>query len=73
MEKETNKVFKISWDKKITLCPPEQVFERDDFKFLLTKGGNLVDNEIEYEKLMTVLKNIGEKEFFIVENIGAIG
>lgn len=71
MEKEGNKVFKISWDKKVALYPPEQVFIKDDFKFLLTIGGNLVDNEIGYKKLMTVLKSIGEINFFIVENVGA--
>lgn len=70
MDKEINKVFKIRWDKKIILYPPKQVFDKNDFNFLLTKGGNLADNEIEYKKLMDILKIIGEKEFFIVENIG---
>jgi len=71
VEKETNKIFKISSDKTKVICPPDQVFKKDNFEFLLTIGGNLADNEIEYQNLMTVLRNIGETEFFIVENIGA--
>lgn len=53
------------------ICPPDQVFNRQDFEFLLTIGGDLVDNEDEYNKLRTTLRNIGETEFYIIENLGA--
>lgn len=72
IEKEKNNVFKISWDKRQLICPPDQVFKKNDFEFLLTIGGNLVDNETEYQKLMTFLKSIDETEFVIVENFGVI-
>lgn len=52
-------------------CPPEQVFVRPEFDYLLTIGGDLIDNEDEYEKLRTTLRNIGETEFYIHENLGA--
>jgi len=70
METEANKVFKIGWGKKEALYPPDQVFIRSDFQFLLTIGGNLAEDDIEYKKLMTLLKSIGETDFFVVENIG---
>lgn len=65
-----NNVFKISWDRNNCLYPPDQVFKKESFEFLLTTGGNLVDDEVEYQKLMTILKKLGETEIFIVENIG---
>ena len=66
-----NKIFKIAIDKQKVICPPEQVFARPDFDFLLTIGGDLVNDENEYRKLIELLENIGETEFYICENIGA--
>jgi hypothetical protein len=65
-------VFRINWGKGEFLSLPNQVFNKSNFEFLLTIGGNLVDNEIEYQKLMTVLQGLGETDFFIVENIGFV-
>ncbi len=68
---EINKVFKVTTDKQKVICPPEQVFVRPDYDYLLTIGGDLIDNEDEYNRLRTTLKNIGETEFYIQENLGA--
>ncbi len=68
---DINKVFNVTTDKQKVICPPEQVFIRPDFIFLLTIGGDLIDNEIEYDKLRTTLGNIGETEIYIQENLGA--
>jgi len=65
MQKYKNKVFNIDSE---NIFPPNQVFLKHNFDFLLTIGGNLVDNEIEYNNLMNVLKKIGETEFYILEN-----
>ena len=46
--------------------PPNQVFINENFEFTLTIGGNLVENEAEYEKLMLALKIIGETTFFYI-------
>jgi hypothetical protein len=61
-------VFKISNNKEQAVYPPEQVFLKSDFIYLLTKGGGLIDN-VGYEKLMACLKKLGEKEFYILENL----
>lgn len=66
-----SKVFTSGTDKTNVICPPAQVFIKDDFDFLLTIGGHLADNEVEYQKLMQVLKKISEKQIYIVENLGA--
>ena len=58
-------------DKQNVVCPPDQVFAKPDFEFLLTIGGDLVTDENEYEKLRILLRAIGETEFYILENIGA--
>jgi len=68
---EINKIFKIATDKQKVICPPDQVFLRPDYDFLLTIGGDLVTDKNEYEKLTELLKKIGETEFYICENIGA--
>jgi len=67
-----NKVFKINSGKNNVICPPEQVFKNSDFKFLLTIGGDLVDDVVEFNALITFLKELKETEIYIVENIGAI-
>lgn len=53
------------------ICPPNQVFVRQEFDYLLTIGGDLIDNEDEYNRLRRILKDIGETEFYIKENLGA--
>ena len=64
-------IFNIGATKEEVICPPEQVFKLETFEFLFTIGGHLVDNEIEYRKLMTTLKDIEETQFMVTENIGA--
>jgi hypothetical protein len=66
-----NKVFKSGQLQSNVICPPDQVFSRDTFNFLLTSGGHLAGGEDEYNKLMRALKSLGEKEFYVVENLGA--
>ena len=68
---DINKIFNVTTDKQKVICPPEQVFVRPEFDFLLTIGGDLINDEKEYDKFRTTLKNIGEKEFYIHENLGA--
>jgi hypothetical protein len=68
---ERNKIFKVVTDKQNAVCPPDQVFAKLNFEFLLSIGGDLVTDENEYEKLWTLLRTIGETEFYILENIGA--
>lgn len=60
-------VFKVS-SKTDIIYPPDQVFTNPKFEFLFTIGGHLADGANEYEKLISLLNQIGEKEFFIVEN-----
>lgn len=68
---DINRVFKVTTDKQKVICPPEQVFVRQDVDFLLTIGGDLIENEDEFNKLKTTLRSIGETEFYIYENLGA--
>jgi hypothetical protein len=66
-----NRIFNVGTNKLNVICPPDQVFIRRDFDFLLTIGGDLVTDEEEYEKFLGLLEKIGETEFYICENIGA--
>ncbi len=68
---DIDEVFKVAKDKQKVICPPEQVFVRQDYDYLLTDGGDLIGDEDEYNRLRTTLKNIGETEFYIQENLGA--
>jgi hypothetical protein len=68
---DQSKVFKVPTAKTNVICPPAQVFLREDFDFLLTIGGHLADHEEEYQKLMQLLKHIGENQFYVLENLGA--
>lgn len=68
---DVNKVFRVAANEQTIVCPPKQVFSNPDFKFILTIGGDLVDDQDEYETFRSILKNIGETEFYILENIGA--
>ena len=58
-------------EKQKVVCPPDQVFKDQEFEYLLTIGGDLVDNVNEYDKFKKLLKSIGETEFYIRENLGA--
>jgi hypothetical protein len=66
----TTDVFNISNNKERVTCPPEQVFLKSDFSYMITIGGHLVDDEVMYQNLMRCLEIIGEKDFFILENWG---
>ena len=65
-------VFRISNTKEKAVYPPEQVFLKLDFHFMLTKGGHITENEFEYKKLMNCLRKLNEKYFCILENLGTI-
>jgi hypothetical protein len=66
----TTSVFKISNDKENAIFPPEQVFWKQDFLYMLTIGGHLARTESEYRKLMSCLRKLNEQYFFILENLG---
>ncbi|TJZ51831.1 hypothetical protein FAZ15_19990 [Sphingobacterium olei] len=68
---DIHKIFNVGIDQKNVICPPDQVFARPEFEYLLTIGGDLVDDEKEYDKLKKFLKTIGETELYICENLGA--
>ena len=61
----------MATDKKNVICPPDQVFARPEFEYLLTIGGDLVEDEKEYDKFRELLRTIGETELYICENLGA--
>ena len=65
---KTSDIFEVA--DKVT-CPPDQVFKNQDFEFLLTTGGHLVEDDAQYLDFMNLLKKIGETRFFVKENIGA--
>lgn len=71
IKKILSQIFKLGHSKEHAICPPHQVFANPDFIFSLTIGGHLVDNEKEYKALMDLLKELGEDEFYLVENLGA--
>jgi len=64
-------VFNLSNTKENAIYPPEQVFLKPDFTYMLTMGGHLAGTEAEYQKLMDCLRKLNEKDFFILENLGA--
>ena len=68
---QLKRIFMLGESKESAICPPNQIFVNPNFNFLLTTGGNLAEGEKEYENLMILLQEIGEKEFYIFENIGA--
>jgi hypothetical protein len=55
------------------LSLPAQLFIPPDFEFLLTTGGNLVDDEEEFNRFMSLLEDIGEREFYIQEHATEMG
>lgn len=68
---KTSDIFEVSeFPDKVT-CPPDQVFKNQDFEFLFTTGGHLVDEDTQYVDFINLLKTIGETRFFVKENIGA--
>jgi hypothetical protein len=66
----TTSVFKISNTKENAIYPPDQVFLKQDFLYMLTIGGHIASNEAEYQKLMKCLNKLNEPDFFILENLG---
>ena len=64
-------VFKVAQDNENVVAPPDQVFNKPDFDFLITIGGGIIEDESQYKKLINLLKTFGETEFYILENIGA--
>ncbi|MFD1145413.1 hypothetical protein ACFQ4C_30080 [Larkinella insperata] len=68
-----SKVFTSGTDKTNVICPPAQVFIKEEFDFLLTIGGHLANDKVEYQKLMQLLKQLGENQLYIAENFGATG
>ncbi len=67
----TSEIFNVAQSPDKVICPPEQVFINQDFDFLLTVGGHLVEDDEEYNKFIKLLIEIGESRFFVKENIGA--
>ena len=68
---KAKRCFRNSETEEGALWPPDQVFVNPNFVFLLTIGGNLVSGDEEYQRLMKLLKELGETEFYILENIAA--
>lgn len=64
-------VFRRSPSKENVVCPPDQVFVSPHFEFLVTMGGHLVENEAEFNSFLSLLREIGEDEFYVIENLGA--
>lgn len=67
MNKNINLVFNVDGEGRTNLYPPSQMFVNKNFKFLISIGGALVDNEQQYNILMTALRGIGENCLHIVE------
>ena len=67
----TTDIFEISNLSDKVICPPDQVFKNKEFDFLITRGGHLVENNLQYQMFMKLLKENGEQEFTIRENLGA--
>jgi hypothetical protein len=53
------------------VSPPDMVFANPTFAFLLTGSGHLVEDDAQYQRLMRLLAELGEKHFHLVENPGA--
>jgi hypothetical protein len=66
-----NSPFLISRSKENVICPPDQVFSKQEFSFLITIGHHLVDNQEEYSRFISLLIELGESEFYVLENLGA--
>jgi hypothetical protein len=52
---------------------PEQAFVPTDFEFLFTVGGNLVENEEEFNDFLALINELGEKQFLIQEHCTQLG
>ncbi|WP_289061178.1 hypothetical protein [uncultured Zobellia sp.] len=68
---KTLNIFRVSDSPYNVICPPDQVFRHSNFEYMLTSGGHLVEDASQYALLMDFLKEIGEKEFVLRENLGA--
>ncbi|PKK36795.1 hypothetical protein BWI96_10515 [Siphonobacter sp. SORGH_AS_0500] len=67
-----NKVFEINSEGVGQIFPPDMVFKKREFKFLLNMGGDLFNSEIEYISFMNLMKELNEKYVHIHENINPI-
>jgi hypothetical protein len=54
-----------STDEMGTIGLPNQVFRNPDFKFLVTVGGHLVDDYIQYHVFMQLLQELGEETYTV--------
>jgi hypothetical protein len=68
---KTSDIFYVAKSPDKVICPPDQVFRIRNFEFLLTAGGHLVEDDLQYDELMKLLIDIGESSFTVKENIGA--
>ena len=68
---KTSDIFYVAESAEKAVCPPEQVFKNQDFEFLITAGGHLVEDDSEYSDFMKLLNEIGETDFTVRENLGA--
>jgi hypothetical protein len=51
-------------------APQIRFFSKSEFSFLITIGHYLVDNQEEYSRFISLLVELGESEFYVLENIG---
>jgi len=68
---KTSDIFQVAKSSDKVICPPDQVFKNEDFEFLLTVGGHLVEDDTQYDDFMKLLIEIGETKFTVKENIRA--
>jgi len=66
-----NKIFRVASNAQEVICPPDLVFNNPDFELIVTVGGDLVEDEQEFDRFRAILTKIGESEFYIRENLGA--
>lgn len=66
---KTSEIFNTTKSEDQIISPPDQVFRNQKLSFLITVGGHLVEDKLQYDKLMKILNEIGESQFLIKENI----
>ena len=71
IESKAKKIFRLSESKNNPIYPPEQVFVNTNLEFLVTFGFGIANDEKEYQKLINLLKELSETEFYLLENLGA--
>jgi len=65
------KIFRVASNAKEVICPPDLVFNKPEFEIVVTIGGDLVEDEREYDRFRAILTKLGETEYYIRENLGA--